>query len=86
MNKKHAILILVLNIFFLFNCKNEGKKDNIESPKKDNWVKLFNGKDAEINSVWINSSPKRITGPSSDIFLIDAYHKFYRYASKWDLM
>ncbi|MCL6296420.1 3-keto-disaccharide hydrolase [Jejuia spongiicola] len=55
MNKKH--IILVLSIFFLFNCKNEGKKENIELPKKDNWVKLFNGKDLKDWTIKIKNQP-----------------------------
>ncbi len=57
MNKKYVILILILSTFSLFNCKNEEKKNNIESSKKDNWVKLFNGKDLKGWTIKIKNHP-----------------------------
>jgi len=57
MNKKHIILITVLSLFFFFNCKNEEKKNNAESPKKENWVKLFNGTDLKDWTIKIKGQP-----------------------------
>lgn len=56
MNKKLIFFITVLSISFLFNCKNEEKK-KIEPQKKENWVKLFNGKDLSDWTIKIKGQP-----------------------------
>ena len=56
MIKKNNTLLIVLCTILLFNCKNEEKK-NIEAPQKQNWVKLFNGKDLQDWTIKIKGQP-----------------------------
>ncbi len=55
MIKKHNTILLVLCTILLFHCKNEEKKT--DTPKKENWVKLFNGKDLEDWTIKIKGQP-----------------------------
>ena len=56
MINKHNTLLIALCTIVLFNCKNEEKK-SIETPKKENWVKLFNGKDLKDWVIKIKGQP-----------------------------
>ena len=56
MIKKHNTLLIVLSVLLLLNCKNDEKK-NTEIPQKENWVKLFNGKDLQDWTIKIKGQP-----------------------------
>lgn len=56
MIKKTSVLIIALLSILLFNCKNENKK-NSDTQKKENWVKLFNGKDLNDWVIKIKGQP-----------------------------
>ncbi|WP_341215141.1 DUF1080 domain-containing protein [uncultured Wocania sp.] len=56
MVKKYNIVVIAFCTILLFNCKNEEKK-KVETPKKENWVKLFNGKDLNDWTIKIKGQP-----------------------------
>lgn len=56
MIKTCNILILVFCSILLLNCKN-GETNKTESTKKENWVKLFNGKDLNDWVIKIKGQP-----------------------------
>lgn len=56
MIKKSIFYITILSLTLLFSCKKEEKKSS-DTSKKENWVKLFNGKDLKDWTIKIKGQP-----------------------------